>query len=656
MPTPIPGRTIATARPLAAGLGVFLAAFAWLLLLAAPARAQECTDCHDTKLTSPMHADLGCAACHSDVDLATHPDTKPDLSTKFICSQCHDTPDELASSAHATTTCKDCHGVAHDVQPVASGKSPMAPVNQVQACGRCHKEPKVLDAYLGSVHARALLKSGLSAAAPSCSDCHGSHSILAVKNPASKVAPQHVPETCGKCHEGILTAWKTGSAHGMAWQKGDKKAPVCTTCHSTHQIIEPTLATQRLKFPNKCGGCHKEELQSYRDSFHGQSTSLGFLTAATCADCHTPHGNLPAKDSRSTVNPAHLRQTCGRCHGGVSTRFASFDPHADPADAQHSDPKVHGTYLLMTILLFGTFTFFTIHALLWLQRGLVGSRRGELAFHVEEHDGKWVRRFRRPQIWTHVVVVTTFLLLAATGLPLRFHGAPWAGYLARLLGGIDATRVIHRIAALGTFGYFLWHAATLIHARLVKKEQGLFWGWRSMVPRSKDLRDLLQNLRWFLYLGPRPQLDRFTYWEKFDYFAVFWGVAVIGFSGLVLWFPRFFATWLPGWFLNVAHVVHSDEALLATGFIFIFHFFHTHLRPESFPLDTVIFTGRMPLHRFQEERPAEYARLVEHGQLESLLDEAPSERELRLARGFGFTAVAIGLLLALGILIGLFAG
>ena len=86
---------------------------------------------------------------------------------------------------------------------------------------------------------------------------------------------------------------------------------------------------------------------------------------------------------------------------------------------------------------------------------------------------------------------------------------------------------------------------------------------------------------------------------------------MIGVSGLMLWFPDFFTKFLPGWALNAAYIIHSDEALLATGFIFLFHFFHTHLRPESFPMDPVIFTGSMPLHRFKEERPLEYQRMVE---------------------------------------------
>ena len=159
-----------------------------------------------------------------------------------------------------------------------------------------------------------------------------------------------------------------------------------------------------------------------------------------------------------------------------------------------------------------------------------------------------------------------------------------------------------------------------------------------MMPQPRDLFDFIGMMKYFFYLGPRPKFDRFTYWEKFDYLAVFWGVAIIGFSGLVLWFPNVFTTVLPGWVLNAAYIVHSDEALLATGFIFLFHFFHTHLRPEAFPMDPVIFTGRMPLERFKDERPLEYERLVAQGKLDAYLVPPPTAAELRRAYIFGFTA------------------
>jgi cytochrome b subunit of formate dehydrogenase len=138
---------------------------------------------------------------------------------------------------------------------------------------------------------------------------------------------------------------------------------------------------------------------------------------------------------------------------------------------------------------------------------------------------------------------------------------------------------------------------------------------------------------------------RWTYWEKFDYFAVFWGVAIIGMSGLVLWFPEFFTHFLPGWIINIALVIHSDEALLAVGFIFTIHFFNTHFRPEKFPMDTVIFSGSIPLEVFKEERPREYNDLVEKGLLEKSLEAPPAKNLMTAARIFGGLALAIGVVL-----------
>jgi len=247
----------------------------------------------------------------------------------------------------------------------------------------------------------------------------------------------------------------------------------------------------------------------------------------------------------------------------------------------------------------------------------------------------------------------SFLLLAITGLPLKFATAPWASKLMTVLGGAHTAGILHRFAAIVTFGYFAVHLAMVFWGAIVKRERGYFWGWRSMVPQLKDVQDFWGNLKYFLYIGERPKIDRWAYWEKFDYLAVFWGVAMIGVSGLMLWLPGFFSKFVPGWVLNAAYIIHSDEALLATGFIFIFHFFHTHLRPEAFPMDPVIFTGVMPLEKFKEERPLEYQRLVETKQLEKFLVPAPESANLTTAYVFGTIAVIVGLACAVGIFVAL---
>lgn len=626
-------------------LGLALAALA--VARSAPAQV-ACSDCHDVEPPpAAVHAPFACTDCHSGVEDYPHPEDM--LRGDAVCAQCHGAGDELEGSVHGgVLSCQECHGEPHEILPIDDLDSRMSALNQPAVCGECHEtEEGLIEGYLDSVHGRALLGAGLVRAAPSCTDCHGAHDVQPIVSEASQISHENVPATCGDCHQGVLQEWQA-SAHGELWEAGSEAGPVCTTCHASHEVDRPTLPGPRLASPGTCGNCHQESLETYRDSFHGQVTDLGFLTSATCADCHTPHANLPAGDPASSIHPDNLGVTCGQCHGDVSPAFLSFDPHAEPSNRE-KNPALFGVWLFMTSLLVGVFAFFGVHTLLWLQRALVALSRGELAHERSAGGGPWVRRFSLAQRRIHWVVIVTFLVLAATGLPLKFHHTGWAQALLSWPGGVALSRWLHRLAAILTFGYFFVHLGMVLRRALLKREPGIFYGWKSMMPRPKDFADLWNNLRYFLYLGPRPRFDRWTYWEKFDYFAVFWGVAIIGASGLMLWFPEAVTTLVPGWWLNAAFVVHSDEALLAVGFIFLFHFFHTHLRPESFPMDPVIFVGAMPLERFKAERPVEYRRLVERGELEGRLVPAPSAAEIRSARIRGLSAVAIGLILVAGI-------
>jgi cytochrome b subunit of formate dehydrogenase len=256
---------------------------------------------------------------------------------------------------------------------------------------------------------------------------------------------------------------------------------------------------------------------------------------------------------------------------------------------------------------------------------------------IERH----VLRFGRVDRTLHGFLMFSFLGLALTGMPVLFSEAPWARMLARLFGGFTVTHAMHRVFAAIMIVVFVIHVARLIARVAVRNDYSIFWGPASMVPQPKDLIDMYQHMLWFAGIGKRPQFDRYAYWEKFDYWAVFWGMAIIGGSGLMLWFPEFFARLVPGWFFNIALLVHGEEALLAVGFIFTIHFFNSHLRPEKFPMDMVIFTGRVSHEDLQHERPAEYARIAA-----TTPDAgAPSRRSWLIGRIVGTTAVAIGLTL-----------
>ena len=181
-----------------------------------------------------------------------------------------------------------------------------------------------------------------------------------------------------------------------------------------------------------------------------------------------------------------------------------------------------------------------------------------------------------------------------------------------------------------------------------------WFGPNSLIPNWQDLNDAVAMFQWFFGLAERPMFDRFTYWEKFDYWAPFWGMTIIGVSGVMMWFPAVTASILPGWVINVAAIVHGEEAFLAAVFLFTVHFFNNHFRPDKFPQDTTMFTGRVPLELYMHEHRREYDRLVESGEIDKYLVQAPSAPLNRAARMLGATLITFGLFLLTLVLLGFF--
>jgi cytochrome b subunit of formate dehydrogenase len=351
----------------------------------------------------------------------------------------------------------------------------------------------------------------------------------------------------------------------------------------------------------------------------------------------------------STLNRKNIVATCQKCHPGAGRRFAGYLTHATHHDP-HKYPLIFWTFWAMTALLVGTFAASGIHTLLWLPRSLQ-MRRAHPHRPYDPNVRQYVR-FTLLQRILHATMIVSFLTLAITGMTLKFSYTGWAMVVSRILGGVEVSGSLHRFAALllvGLFGVHLWD--------LMQSKRWKFGGFKEMLlgPNTmlftmKDLREVIQTLKWYVGKGERPSYGRWTYWEKFDYFAVFWGIAIIGSSGLMLWFPELFTNFLPGWLINVATIIHSDEALLAAGFIFTVHFFNTHFRPEKFPMDTVIFTGRVSLEELKRERPAEYERLLASGELEQHLALPLPPRVVRTMKLFAWIALTIGLSLVAGII------
>jgi len=677
---------------------------AWCL--AALARGAEivpngdCMDCHEAEplpkskggpakftgvrpasFKKSVHGALNCVDCHVGISDVPHPAKLPPPQ----CASCH--PKEAAqyaSSIHGVSramgapdaaTCADCHG-AHEIVPVNQLDSPVFKFNLPRTCGRCHdnpglseeyrlKYPDVANQFLDSIHGRAMMQMGL-VVAPSCNNCHGVHDIKPAIDRDSRINHLNIATTCGQCHLGVEQIYNQ-SVHGQLLAKGDKRGPVCTDCHSTHQIENPAETNFKALTDQRCGRCHEDRLAHYNDTYHGKAIALGRPNiapeVAACYNCHGSHNIFPVSDPRSTLSPGHILQTCQQCHPGVSSKFTAYDPHADPLDGAHY-PALHRVFVFMTALLVGVFLAFGVHTLFWVFRSgylyLHDSKSFREAKVKAINDDEQYTRFTPFERFLHLLVVSSFLLLVITGMPLKFYYTGWAKVIFRLLGGADVARSLHHFGAIITFTYFGLHLIELVGSAWKRRRflrnpttgrvqlrrfWGALFGPDSMVPSLQDWRDFIVHQKWFFGKAPRPQFDRWTYWERFDYFAVFWGVAAIGLSGLVMWFPKFFTFFLPGWIINIALVVHSDEALLAAGFIFAFHFFNTHFRIEKFPMDTVIFSGRISKTEMLHERKRWYDRLVAEGRLDEYRVKDDWEGSKRIAKGFGFLFFGTGLVL-----------
>jgi len=667
---------------------------------------KDCMDCHEAEFkprkrglapewigvqpelfAKSVHGKLNCVDCHADITDMEHPSKlKP-----AQCATCHvDATTQFATSIHGMShamgssdaaSCTSCHGT-HYMVPVKQADSPVFKFNLPKTCGTCHDNTKITDEYripqknasghyLDSIHGQALVKMGL-VVAPSCNDCHGVHDIKRSVDKDSRSNHANIAKSCGACHVGIEDIYNE-SVHGRLLTQNNRKGPVCTDCHSAHDIEKPATAHFKGQSDLSCGKCHEDRLKHYRETYHGKAMALGQPNVASdvaaCYDCHGHHDIFPVSDKRSRLHQDNIVGTCQQCHPGVNASFTLYQPHANPLDAENY-PILNKVFWFMTTLLISVFAFFGLHTVFWLFRSIYLYLHDTKSFRAAvvktQVDDDVFTRFTPFERFLHMMMVTSFLALVITGMPLKFYYTDWAKTMFHLLGNAEVARTLHHYAAVVTFAYFGLHLGSLVLAfwrqrgALRDPEKGRITLRRlssvifhpdSMVPSVQDWRDFIAHQKWFFGKGPRPQFDRWTYWERFDYFAVFWGVAIIGFSGLIMWFPKFFTLFMPGWIINIALVVHSDEALLAAGFIFSFHFFNTHFRIEKFPMDTVIFSGRISKSEMLHERKRWYDRLVASGKLDVYrIRHDDWEGRKNIAKAFGFIFFGTGLVL-LGLIV-----
>ncbi len=237
---------------------------------------------------------------------------------------------------------------------------------------------------------------------------------------------------------------------------------------------------------------------------------------------------------------------------------------------------------------------------------------------------KYFYRFTVNQRIQHLILAVTVVLLVLTGMPLRFHDAPWASYFYALFGGIEYAPRIHRIAGSTLLILFIYHLVYL--ARHIYKNDFLPMKQRGeltvinlvkmlvtqpLVPNLKDARDIRDLLKYLLFLtDKRPRGAKWTWKEKFDYWAPFWGMLIIGTSGLILWNENLSARLFTGQVINYALIAHSDEALLAALFLFIWHWYNVHFSVSVFPMGTAFINGYLTEELMIEEHYEHYVEVM----------------------------------------------
>ncbi len=632
------------------------------------ANAQQKHTLHATlftgKAAAPGSAPLPtCKGCHGTHDVGAPADTSAHAdahAADLACGRCHrEEMEHFERSAHGRAAlagqagaprCLTCH--QHPItRPEQAGPiSAQTKLEQEKLCLSCHlgnaqvearmtPSQGFLAAYDQSVHGRALRAGNAKAA--TCTDCHGSHDMAKGFDPGSRASKQHISATCGKCHDKVAAAYDQ-SVHGVAVARGSQEAPACTDCHGEHTIrkanapdspVAPANVSERV-----CSPCHSsirlaakygirnDRFKTYSDSFHGLAVKGGSVSAANCASCHGAHDILPSRDPRSSINPAHLAATCGKCHAGASASlaFARGKVHLDMSEKE--DPALYWVAFLYTLLIIGTIGgMFAHNAIDFFRKSVhhLRMRRGEGPLHPPASHALYLRMTTSERV-QHTLLVVSFVVLVLTGFALRYPETWLVENLHRWSNTLfDLRGVVHRVAGVVLVLASLYH---LYYLGWTPRGREFF---RDIRPGPNDLKDVRAALAYYLGRTPeRPRFGRFSYIEKSEYWALVWGTSVMALTGVVLWFQNPFIGLLSklGW--DVAHTVHFYEAVLATLAILVWHVYFVIFNPDVYPMNLAWFTGKISEAEMEDEHPLELERIrrlaLEQAEREGEDQPAPS--------------------------------
>lgn len=591
-------------------------------IIALGGESATCIDCHDNHMIQ-------------DVKAAENKVSKKNLPN--TCGKCHDDiVNDFEQSIHGKVlaegmefapTCTDCHG-EHNIKSV--DLSSVGKLTTKEKCMDCHvkneeivkaignESPDIIN-YEKSVHYLALLAGNDKA--PTCSDCHGAHLMAAPTDPDSKINKTNEPETCGTkgCHPNIAVEYRS-SVHGKALDNGNMESPVCSDCHGKHQIIKTDDPLSKVakgrNVAKLCSDCHSDvelaeqynlstgKTGSYFESYHGLAVRGGSKYAADCSSCHGTHNIRPSSDPLSTVNKGNLSITCGNCHPGANLEKSFTSVHLNITKEDYPiQYYIEYFYIGMIILVIGGML---IHNILDVVRKTIDRVKNREHYENHKKSGKVYLRMSKNERIQHFIMLTSFIALVISGFALKYPDAFWSEGLRYLLGegAFELRSISHRVFGIMMIAVSLYHLYYLLFTQRGKQMV------KDFLPAWRDINDIKVNLKWITGLSKeKPRFDRFSYMEKAEYWALIWGVIVMGVTGLMLMFNDFFLANFPYIWLDIATLIHLYEAWLATLAIIVWHFYFVIFNPDVYPLNTALITGTLSEEQMEHEHPDELERI-----------------------------------------------
>ncbi len=569
----------------------------------------NCLLCHQFRGLSRLDTETGRVHLYfTDPDYTAH---RLGPHARLACTDCHKR-DEVTVVPHLPVTRVDCATQCHLSDPGGMQRE-FSHSNVAGMLARSAHNPKVLEEV--NLTGGPVLETGQS----SCLYCHDEPLFRNIENifPAFDELSQRVFDRCDVCHSEKVPADISYYVRHIASRfqharSALEMAQVCSLCHTDPQVLE------EFELP--------ESVASFVRSFHGKAALLGDDSTANCISCHVARGQnahmmLGKDDPNSAVHAERIADSCRsfECHPGAQKTIAETAVHLDL-------PTARGTYefglaaifIVLTVLTFGPSAVLVLLDLFHVAVGRgehheAGESRRLMARIMQHPDGPTLlKRFTPRQRVEHWLLSGLFITLVLTGFPMKFAGEPWASAMVNLFGGLHIARIVHHWSGIALVVGFLVHMLDVFFDFLKRIRLHVDKGTERPLVRAlyslpmwitpDDLRKTKQLFAYLLFLrSERPTFGRFSPAEKFEYLGVFWGTALLGVTGALLWGEQISSHFLSGRAFNLATIAHTYEAFLALIHVGILHIYNVILAPKVFPLSPATITGHTPSAKLEEE-------------------------------------------------------